>query len=1168
MKKGKLLSLLILTVLKFNTISAQQYIFSTYDMGNTPAFTTNVFKAADVDTSGRIWIGSTKMGLYYCDSVSWFKAGVLQTNDIRQLTADPTNGTIWAAQSGTGTSSGSTNIAGGLTNVFSPTSSFNWGPLYYPGALPSLPTRAAMGVTVFPNGDVFSSHGSQTTGSSQIMGGALGSLPYYDTIGHRIFAGIPYQGGTYTGSNTVPYYEQMLTGIANNGSELWVNIIRACDNGNCTENFINRYSSTGALLGSFTSSNSPIPFNNTTSTPTAKAIFFDNAGRAWIGLSSGGIYIYDQGTWIHKDETNSLFPVGASVNFHSITQDSRGDVFVGTTAGLMQYSSYDLSSPASYNQLFSTSNGLPSAYVAGITVDKQNNKWLATSAGIVKMKNAPDSSITGNIKDVIVLFSSGTLAFNNCSGAVVELYQGTTLITQQTTTSTGLFSFTGLTGSNYKVVATKTINSVTASVTHDNVSPGDLLTDVKIPCSLIIQTNNIVDSLQSKVFTANLFYNSISFNFPTTGYNESAIVNYINGAKDIQSDYEDVVNSLSRLFIAQKALDEYSDDAAVMISETVVSAYDLGEIIYNFVTVSRKVPSIPNLDHLAKIKKINSLAKSATLKTIKLVVLQGLNYIEDASLRTLTKDKLSGIMAAIADHAEAKDPDAFNAVVSKKFVKNLITTGVSPFLYSKAYVPITLSNVNLAYTNANTNNYTGTFADAFDYVIDNSANNSLVESNHLKTNLSKSLISSLRTTGDLVSIISDVAGVAALATTLVDGGAMLSISKSLALVKTGTVVASMGTGIYRLYKIKNELPDATTNSFLKSVNFATPYNQQLLDSRSLSLSTAISDYNNYLLAIENDIIGNQREIAIGKMDSLLILDSVLFDAQINALTPIYAAAPYANSTISNFDSLYTNTVINSAGRSMFSRQALNFNLISYLMDSTSTSIIDSLSSQAASAISSNTQMETDINNMTDSISTVSVPAHIFVTSSNVPKPMVQSTSYPVSFSYTNIGTIDATDVFARLTLIDGFTTTQDSVFVGTVISGATGNVTFNIQSPAFDTISYLTVVFNSPNTTSDGTGTSLVVKTPPIITSAGFITEYSTFSIYPNPFSQQTTVSFKQQQKNTSVKIMDVLGKCVKTINFTGKELIIEKGDLSKGIYFVQVRDEHNNLANKKIVVQ
>ncbi len=61
------------------------------------------------------------------------------------------------------------------------------------------------------------------------------------------------------------------------------------------------------------------------------------------------------------------------------------------------------------------------------------------------------------------------------------------------------------------------------------------------------------------------------------------------------------------------------------------------------------------------------------------------------------------------------------------------------------------------------------------------------------------------------------------------------------------------------------------------------------------------------------------------------------------------------------------------------------------------------------------------------------------------------------------------------------------------------------------------------------------------------------FSISPNPLTFQTTLTFSEEQKNILVKITDVLGKEIRTINFSGKELIIEKGEMGKGIYFVEI---------------
>jgi hypothetical protein len=75
-------------------------------------------------------------------------------------------------------------------------------------------------------------------------------------------------------------------------------------------------------------------------------------------------------------------------------------------------------------------------------------------------------------------------------------------------------------------------------------------------------------------------------------------------------------------------------------------------------------------------------------------------------------------------------------------------------------------------------------------------------------------------------------------------------------------------------------------------------------------------------------------------------------------------------------------------------------------------------------------------------------------------------------------------------------------------------------------------------------------------------------NIYPNPFTSQTTISFSAEQKNTIIKITDLLGKEIKTINFIGRQLTLDKAEMKAGVYFVQITDEQKRICNKKIIIQ
>jgi hypothetical protein len=75
-------------------------------------------------------------------------------------------------------------------------------------------------------------------------------------------------------------------------------------------------------------------------------------------------------------------------------------------------------------------------------------------------------------------------------------------------------------------------------------------------------------------------------------------------------------------------------------------------------------------------------------------------------------------------------------------------------------------------------------------------------------------------------------------------------------------------------------------------------------------------------------------------------------------------------------------------------------------------------------------------------------------------------------------------------------------------------------------------------------------------------------SIYPNPFSSQLTLSFLEEQINSIIIIIDILGEEIKKISFNGKVCLVDKGDIKSGIYFVRITDDKRNIMTRKIVIQ
>jgi len=74
-------------------------------------------------------------------------------------------------------------------------------------------------------------------------------------------------------------------------------------------------------------------------------------------------------------------------------------------------------------------------------------------------------------------------------------------------------------------------------------------------------------------------------------------------------------------------------------------------------------------------------------------------------------------------------------------------------------------------------------------------------------------------------------------------------------------------------------------------------------------------------------------------------------------------------------------------------------------------------------------------------------------------------------------------------------------------------------------------------------------------------------SISPNPFKSQTTISLKKEVKNGKIKVINIIGEEMKTYQFSGNQIIIERGELDEGVYFIQVFSEKELIANEKIEI-
>lgn len=80
--------------------------------------------------------------------------------------------------------------------------------------------------------------------------------------------------------------------------------------------------------------------------------------------------------------------------------------------------------------------------------------------------------------------------------------------------------------------------------------------------------------------------------------------------------------------------------------------------------------------------------------------------------------------------------------------------------------------------------------------------------------------------------------------------------------------------------------------------------------------------------------------------------------------------------------------------------------------------------------------------------------------------------------------------------------------------------------------------------------------------------DYYSLSIFPNPFTQSTTVELNRNLNNATLSIYNTLGKLIKqTGNINDKRINISRDELPNGVYFIHLIEQNNTLAVKKLII-
>ena len=419
-----------------------------------------------IDTNANIWAATNKVGVYFLNKKA--NAGATQFTELVFSAADPTKfvmqsiacdslGNTWIGDAGQGSS---TAVGGGLEciNYNNPTTVVK----HYirsdetecitGNVNDGLATRNIQCVVVDKKNTVWCAQKYDDLTVSPNYYVSPGSFSY-KASSSTLFttrstwtdhqngvepAELPYPA--YVCNPTINQTPQTRTSnaVAAGPSEVWVSVYPyQAINGTSFPARILRYDLSGNFI-------SPAIDYTTVGVPTAGGVFngiyLTPKGDAWVTVGNKGFGARINGAWkfISFSDMPCLFPTGAIINQNAIWGNKFGNVFIGTTAGLIVYNgSGNVNSAGSYSYYALASAGGVARSITGGVSEKDSIQWIATNNGIVRtiigrydMTKADIDYTSCNNVDMNAVEAAIAAGENNQS---YHSYQVTTIICDKTT---------------------------------------------------------------------------------------------------------------------------------------------------------------------------------------------------------------------------------------------------------------------------------------------------------------------------------------------------------------------------------------------------------------------------------------------------------------------------------------------------------------------------------------------------------------------------------------------------------------------------------------------------------------------------------------------------------------------------------------------------------------
>ncbi len=1075
-----------------------QVTFVNYQMGgvNSGEFTTNNFKCIAVGKGNRIWAGTQYGGLYIYnhDLNLWRKSDKLTNVFINDMKADGDSG-IWIAQSGLPSVGGNSNIAGGV-NYFQYSDDI------------AMRFFSVVGTTT--SADLISRN-VRSLYIDQSFRAANGRLPkVWAAQGTFITSFRTRRGGLHVGLNTGdPYFY-----INNGGYQLGPNAtpISEAVGGNYREvwvaarqNFgvsqILRYQASGEFIGVHGTADTSL-FQTGFS---AQAIHFDKDSNRWIGLKSGGLIIKTPSGWVKMD-AGSLIPPSTQINYNAIASDEYGNVYIGTSAGLLVYESREynpLSSPdyvPSYTK-YTTNDGLPSNNITGLAYDAINGKVLITSdAGVTFMDNT-EKYIKGIVYDVFGDFDNENIVRPGLqkkpisSDVRVKLLKNN--IEEETTTPNafGIFELKKANDVDLYSVEVRFVNrdGVPMIQRFDNIRNHTRMKPVLMPDSMIRELNTFKEKLAKRCFPVKIGFgiplpDICVKGFNVNGYEYPSQI-FLSGDV-ISTDHAKKVNNLANYYATLATVYKLGGNMSDLGSDMVSNMLDLLDFMASEVIFREKATG-PSANQSVK-DKFTELGLdpdedvSLIANTLKLTKTYFNEWAKSVSALLKSNKDVQRIFDMTATCInDASDlmiqfleygGQGFSYKVIVDNTKKILATAAASKLYSSYYandlhrylVPSTSQSATALKS-------TFTYEEAYDLLY-NSQSNSLAKYGQDTLTNRKANIESLARLALVAESASQFFDAIKILGLLPGGQAIAVASKVLSYsakaIKAGSLIASSYQGAAGAWEEVNlsekakekanlarPLPPLNNGNVLQVSGINTPdsliaiknrFNQNLTD---LQAHYAAASFN---------------PLAYGTVLKRFIKNDSAYTQEMTAtLNSIWATADSASSVIPAFKPRLDLIIDSFISQQYSLRKSLHYLNYAFICDNVKTSYRPGFDSLAIEIKRLNDSAVNGIAGLITMINLNNIPsvAYLSQVSCKVIHSRVPGTNGSIIYKFKNYGLAPQNNVSFKMSQpTSGYMLIGvDSINVGNVNAGETKQVTYMFTAPLNDSVGHYEVIVKADN---------------------------------------------------------------------------------------------------------